>query len=423
MKVHLAYGKSGLDIDVERARTTVLEPRFQPAVADAQSALRAALRAPIASRPLHDLVAPHDTVGIVISDLTRPMPTAAVVRAIMSELAHVPDGNVTIFIGLGTHRTMTESEVRGVLGDLAGRYAVSQTECTDRAAFTTVGRGHAGRPISFVSAFLKCSVRIVTGLMEPHLFAGVSGGPKGILPGLASLDTIIGNHSPMHLLHPKAMYGVTHGNPLWEDIHAGALLANPTFLVNVTVNKNKEITAVFAGQLDAAFDRGAQFVRETAMAPVAQQFDVVVTTNSGYPLDLNYYQTIKGLTAAAPLVKPGGAIIAAAECWDGIPYGSRMESILRKVKSPEEIIAGIESGEFAGLDQWQVLLYAQVLQKATVYLKTSYLSADDVRACLATPCDDVAATLRVLLDHYGPDSRACILPEGPQTVPYLTLQG
>ena len=419
MIVHLAYGKTGLDIDVPESCTTVVEPRFQPALPDAQGALRQALATPIGSRALRDLVGAQDTVGIVISDLTRPMPTADVVRAIISELPQTPARNITVFVGLGTHRKMTDEEVASVLGDLAGTYTVSQTDCTDSAAFTTLGRSQAGAPIRFVSAFLNCSVRIVTGLMEPHLFAGVSGGPKGILPGIASMETIIGNHSPAHLLHPKAAYGFTHGNPLWEEIHAAALLARPTFLVNVTVNKNKEITAVFAGEMDAAFERGARFVRETAMVAVPRQYDVVVTTNSGYPLDLNLYQAVKGMTAAAPILKPGGAMIVAAECWDGIPYGSRMEAILRKVKTPEEIIEGIEDGPCAGMDQWQLLLYAQILQKATVYLKNARLSAEDVRTCLAVPCDDVSATLRKLLDGCGPNSAACILPEGPQTVPYI----
>jgi len=314
---------------------------------------------------------------------------------------------------------MTADEVSIVLGDLAQRYRVSQTDCRDAAAFTTVGHSRHGAPISFVSGFLRCSVRIVTGLMEPHFFAGVSGGPKGILPGLASMDTIIANHSVPHLLHPKATYGVTEGNPLWEEMREGALLARPTFLLNVTVNRDKAITAVFAGDLDAAFHRGAQFVRETVMVAVPRQYDVVVTTNSGYPLDLNLYQSVKGMTAAARLVKPGGAIIVAAECWDGIPYGSRTEEILRAVTTPQEIIDGVADGRFAGMDQWQVLLYAPVLQKATVFLKTGYLSDDDVRACLAVPCADVTATLRDLLQAFGPDSTACVLPEGPQTIPYL----
>jgi nickel-dependent lactate racemase len=420
MRVHLAYGKTGLEIDAPADRTTVIAPRFLPAVPDAADALHQALANPIRSRPLRQLVTAGQRVGIIVSDLTRPMPTAAVVRAIMAELPHAPAGDITIFIGLGTHRKMTDAEVRSVLGDLADRCQISQTDCSDDAAFTTIGRSKDGAPIRFVSDFLACPVRIVTGLMEPHLFAGVSGGPKGILPGLAHMDTIIANHSPAHLLHRKATYGVTQGNPLWEEIHEAALLAQPTFLVNVTVNKDKEITAVFAGDMDAAHEQGAQFVRETAMAAVPQQYDVVVTTNSGYPLDLNLYQAVKGMTAAAPILKPGGALIVAAECWDGLPFGSRMESILRSVKTPEEIIAGVESGQFAGMDQWQVLLYAQVLQKATVYLKTSYLSDADVRACLAIPCADISATLRDLLQQYGSHSTACILPEGPQTIPYLT---
>jgi nickel-dependent lactate racemase len=196
-------------------------------------------------------------------------------------------------------------------------------------------------------------------------------------------------------------------------------MAAPTFMVNVTVNKEKAITNVFAGDIDAAFEQGARFVRETAMVALPHEYDVVVTTNSGYPLDLNLYQAVKGMKAAAPLLKPGGALITAADCWDGIPYGSRMEAVLRQVKTPEEIIAGIDDGPYAGMDQWQLLLYAQILQKGAVYLKTSHLSHDDVRACLAVPCDDVSATLRSLLDHYGPESMACILPEGPQTVPYV----
>lgn len=420
MKVRLAYGKEGLTVDVPDRRAMVVEPRFLPAVPDAQAALRRALANPIGARPLRELVRPHDTVGIAISDLTRPMPTADVVRAIMSELPQTPPANVTIFVGLGTHRAMSEAEVHGVLGDLAVRCRVSQTLCTDSAAFTTLGTSKDGTPVRIASEFLRCSVRIVTGLMEPHFFAGVSGGPKGIVPGLAGMETVIANHSPAHLLHPRATYGQTDGNPLWEDLHECALMARPSFLVNVTVNKDKAITAVFAGDIDAAFRTGAQFVRETAMVAVPQPFDVVVTSNSGYPLDLNLYQSVKGMTAAAPLVKPGGAIIVVADCWDGIPHGSRTDAILRAVTTPQEIIDGVASGRFAGMDQWQVLIYAQVLQKATVYLKTAHLSDADVRACLAVPCVDVSATLRDLLQQYGPASTACILPEGPQTIPYLS---
>lgn len=423
MIVHLAYGKNGLDIDVPRERVHVVEPRYAPALAKPQEALRQALRNPSSSRPLRDLATANDTVGIVVSDVTRPMPTADVVRAVMAELPHVPDKNVTIFIGLGTHRPMTEQEVLSVLGpDLVGRYRVSQTECNDAAAFRTVGVTHDGNTVRFVSAFLDCSVRIITGLMEPHLFAGVSGGPKGILPGLAAMETIIANHSPAHLVHANATYGVTLGNPLWEEVRAGAAMAGPAFLVNVTVDKAKAMTAIFAGDLDAAFTQGAAYVRETAMVAVPQQYDIVVTTNSGYPLDLNLYQAVKGMQAAAPLLRQGGAMIAAAECWDGIPFGSRMEAVLRAVASPEEIIEGIERGEFAGMDQWQLLLYAKILQKGSVYLKTSHLSDADVRACLAIPCHDVSATLRTLLDRYGPRATACILPEGPQTVPYVAAR-
>jgi lactate racemase len=418
MKVHLAYGKTGMEIDVPDDRTDVVEPRYVSALPDAKAALRQALSQPIGSPPLRDLVSATDTVAIVVSDLTRPMPTADVVGAIVDDLPQVAADHVTIFIGLGTHRKMTDGEVLGVLGDLARRYAVSQTGCTEDGKFATIGVSKSGSPIRFVSDFLSCSVRIITGLMEPHFFAGVSGGPKGILPGLAHMDTVIGNHNAAHLLHPRTTWGVTAGNPLWEDIFDGAMLAKPTFLVNVTVNKEKRITGVFAGDIRAAFDRGAAFVRETAMVATDRLYDVVVTTNSGYPLDLNLYQSVKGMSAAAMILKPGGTIITAAECWDGVPSGSRMEAILHQVRTPEQIISGIEDGRFAGMDQWELLLYAKILQKATVYLKNSYLSDTDVRSCLALPCADVSITLSESLESYGSTARACILPEGPQTIPY-----
>ena len=293
-----------------------------------------------------------------------------------------------------------------MLGDLAGRYAVSQTECSDSAAFTTVGRSKDGNSIRFVSAFLNCSVRIVTGLMEPHLFAGVSGGPKGILPGLASMETIIGNHSPAHLLHPKATYGITHGNPLWEEIHEAALLAKPTFLVNVTVNKNKEITAVFAGDMDAAFERGRTVCARDGDGGCAAAVRCRGDHQQRLPARPQLLPDDQGADRRRAAGQAGRGDHRRRRVLGWHPHGSRMESILRQVKTPEEIIKGIEDGRYAGMDQWQLLLYAQILQKATVYLKTSYLSADDVRACLAVPCDDVSATLRTLLDRYGPGSTA-----------------
>jgi nickel-dependent lactate racemase len=155
------------------------------------------------------------------------------------------------------------------------------------------------------------------------------------------------------------------------------------------------------------------------MVPVPRRYDVVVTTNSGYPLDLNFYQAIKGISAAAQIVRPGGAIIAAAECWDGIPGDGRMAEVLRQTKTPEDIIAGLQDGRFTGMDQWQLLVYAPIRQRAEVYLKTSYLSVSDVRRCQAEPCDNVGETLRSLLGRFGSGSRACILPEGPQTIPYV----
>lgn len=418
MRVHLAYGRRGLEIDAPEG-AAVVEPRYEPALPDPQTALRMALQHPIGGDSLASLVKPTDTVALVISDMTRPMPTAAVLHAILDELPHVPRERITIFIGLGTHRQMTQAEIRTLLGDdIVKSVRVDQADPQDPQQFSAVGVTRAGHTVRLYTPYLRCSAKIITGLMEPHFFAGVSGGPKGIMPGLASVDTVIANHAPDVLLHPQTTWGVTRGNPLWEDIREAALLSAPTFMANVAVNKEKAITAVFAGDIQLAFAQGARYVRQTAMAPVPRRYDVVVTTNSGYPLDLNLYQAVKGMSAAAQIVEPGGDILAACECSDGIPTGGRWEKGLRAATSAEDILAGIDDGRFAGADQWELLLYAQILQKARVHLKST-LSDADARACFALPVHDVSATLDALA---AGGKSVCILPEGPQTAPYVRTE-
>jgi nickel-dependent lactate racemase len=219
--------------------------------------------------------------------------------------------------------------------------------------------------------------------------------------------------------NPGATWGVTHGNPVWEEMLEVALRTEPSFLLNVTLNREREITGVYAGDLQLAHSKGTAAVSETAMVPVDGEFDVVITSNSGYPLDLNVYQAVKGMSAAARIVRTGGSIIAAAECWDGIPDHGEYRKLLRMADSPEGLLGMVRQPGYLVVDAWEIFVQAQVQIKADVYLKNSYLTDEEVESVLLRPCHRIEDTIEDLLKRYGPDARICVMPDGPQTIPCL----
>ena len=239
------------------------------------------------------------------------------------------------------------------------------------------------------------------------------------MPGMAGLTTIMANHNAANIAHPQATWGVTRGNPIWEEVMEVAHKVDPTFLLNVTLNRDKQITGVFAGDLDQAHAQGVEFARKTAMAPVEQPFDIVVTSNSGYPLDINLYQSVKGMSAAAQVVRPGGAIVIATECWDGIPSHGLYGELLKNSVSPQELLDTILQPGFSRQDQWEAQVQAQIQLKAEVHVYTDHLSPEQIRMALLNPAVSVESTLAELVERYGKNARICVLPEGPLTIPYI----
>jgi nickel-dependent lactate racemase len=426
VNLSLAYGKTGLEITLpDGADVTVVEPQYVAGLPDPIGALREALRQPIASPPLRALVNPSHTVGIAFSDITRPTPNHVILPTLLDELADcVPDGQIVLFNATGTHRPNTEPELRGMLGDqVFDRYRIVQNDATDRGSHVLVGRTASGNDVWIHRAFVECDVRVLTGFIEPHFFAGFSGGGKAVMPGLALLETVMRNHSAANLDSPLARWGITRGNPLWEEIRqAAAMVAmmGPTFLLNVALNRDRQITGVFAGDCEQAHAQGCAFVKQKAMVPVPEPFDVVVTSNSGYPLDLNLYQSVKGMSAAAQVVKDGGSIVVAADCWDGIPDHGEYGRLLREAQGLESLLATIRTPGFARQDMWQAHIQALICQRADVYFYSHNLSDAQIEGALLRPCRDVAATVAALLRRYGAGARVCVLPEGPQTIPYIS---
>ena len=256
------------------------------------------------------------------------------------------------------------------------------------------------------------------GFIEPHFFAGFSGGPKGIMPGLAGLPTVMSNHGVSHINDPNSTFGVTQGNPIWEEMREIALRAGPSFLLNVSLNEQRQITGVFAGDLVAAHQAGCDFVRQSAMQRFDAPFDIVVTTNSGYPLDQNLYQAVKGMSAGARVLKPGGTLILACECRDGAPANCSFDQLLRSVAGPEELLALLATPGFSRPEQWQAQIQALIQRRARVLLYSS-LPDDIVRAAHLTPCHDIGAAVAELLRTLPGTARIAALPQGPLTIPYL----
>jgi len=421
MKIKLAYGKTGLEISLpDDVSVTVVEPEYVDGLLDQAGALRDALRRPIGSPPLKALVKPSDKVGIAFSDITRPTPNHLILPALLGELAHVPDEQIVLFNSTGTHRPNTEAELRGMLGDeIVDRYRIVQNDASDRDSHVLVGRTISGNDAWIHREFVECDVRIPTGFIEPHFFAGFSGGGKAIMPGLALLETVMRNHNAKNLDSPLACWGITHGNPVWEEIREVAAMVQPTFLLNVTLNRDQQITGVFAGDFEEAHAQGCAFVKEKAMVPVQEPYDIVIGSNSGYPLDLNLYQSVKGMSAASQVVKEGGSIIIAADCWDGIPDHGEYAQLLLEAKSLESLLETIRAPGFQRQDMWEAHIQALICLKADVYFYSHNLSDEQIEGALLRPCCDIEATIAELLQKHGPRATICVLPEGPQTIPYI----
>ena len=420
MIVNLAYGRTGLPVEFPDDRTTVIEPTYVDGLPDQAGALRQALEHPVGSAPLRDRVRPDQTVAISVCDVTRPMPSATVLPVVLEALSHVPADRIAIMIASGTHRATTRGELVEMLGaDIVDGNRIVVHDAFDEAQLVSLGEVDGGVPVWLNRTWVEADVRITTGFVEPHFFAGFSGGPKMVAPGLAGFETIMRLHDAEMIRSPRARWGVVEGNPIHDGIRAIAARSGVDFSVDVAINRDRQITHVAAGELFTVHRAVREVVRRNAMQAFARPFDVVVTTNSGYPLDQNLYQTVKGLSAAAQVVKPDGTIVCASACADGYPDHGEYLDILTRRDSPDGLLDMINAPGHNRHDQWEVQVQAQIQQRADVLLKTDGLSAEQVRAAHLTPIDDVGAATVDALSRSGRDARVCVLPEGPQTIPYL----
>jgi nickel-dependent lactate racemase len=415
MQVEVPYSTQTRRVKVP-AGTQIIRSKHVAPLQDAHAAFKVALRGPIESEPLADLVRTTDRVALVISDLTRPTPNHLLVPWLLEALNKVPREQFIILVGNGSHRAMTTEELAHMLGeDVVATVPIINHDATDASTLVNVGATPTGVPVWVNRHYLEADVRIVTGFIEPHFFAGFSGGPKGVVPGLAGLETIRALHSVALLDHPQATWMELDENPLHQGVSAAVNLCPPEFLINVTLDPAHQITGIFAGSLVAAHRAGCAAILDQAIQVEKQAFNLVITSNAGYPLDQNLYQSVKGMTAAAQLVHPGGTIILVAECRDGFPAHGSYQHLLTRASTASALLDMIHDPHFQSPDQWQVQKQALVQEHAQVYLHSS-MSDESVKAALLSPASHLQETIDMLLATQGPAARVAVLPEGPMTV-------
>jgi nickel-dependent lactate racemase len=418
-KIHLQYGTQGIDLEVDAPNVTVVEPRFMPGLPDEAGSFRDALRSPIGTPPLKDQVRSTDRVAVVIPDITRPLPSERLLPWLFAELSHVPAQNFKIINGTGSHRGNTPAELERMVGaEVVKKYRIVNHTAHDEKTLLPAGKTADGLPVSMTKEYVEADKRIVLGFIEPHFMAGFSGGYKGIFPAIADIDAITHYHRAAVIADPKSTWGVLEGNPTQEQIRRNGSLLPLHFCINVTLNKNRQITGYYCGDALEAHRRGCAFAKDTAMVACAKPFPVVVTTNGGYPLDQNLYQAVKGMSAAAQIIAEDGYILTAARCNDGFPSHGNFKKLLFEHGTPKAILDTVLAPGFSMFDQWEAQMLAMILVRARAGLY-SEIPDDEIRRAHVEPVKDVSARLAAELKKVGKDAPVAVLPEGPMTIPYL----
>ncbi|MEP6755556.1 MAG: nickel-dependent lactate racemase [Chthonomonadales bacterium] len=422
MQVKLEYGRDGLLVDLPDENVVVLNLKTSPPLDEVETAVRSSLRSPIGSESLVELARSKHNVVITICDKTRPVPNKTLLPPILECLnsADVADDQITILIATGTHRPNDEAELLEMLGEeITSRIRIVNHICTDTAGQIGLGVSPNGVPIALDKIWVDADLRISVGLIEPHFMAGFSGGRKLVMPGLAALETVQAWHSPRFLEHPNATNGITDGNPVHEEAMAIAKMARTDFIVDVTLDEANQITGIFAGDMEAAWNAGVEFARTQVKVSISEQVDIAITTCAGLPLDATFYQTVKGMVGALPLVKLGGEIIIASECSEGIG-SSHFKSMLFDYSDLNTFISDIQSPDWTYIpDQWEVEVLARAANHATITCVSSGISDADLSQCFVTPAATVEQAVQIAQTRLGRSVTIGVIPKGPYVIPVV----
>jgi nickel-dependent lactate racemase len=418
MKTWFAFGKTGLDLELpEGFYYQTLEARSAVALEDAAGAIARALDEPAAGPPLRELAKGKKSAAISVCDITRPAPNRMVLPAVLARLeaAGMARQEITILIATGLHRPATEAEIREICGEaVAAHYRVLNHHARELGEHRYLGETASGTPVFIDERFVSAELHITLGFVEPHLMLGFSGGRKLIAPGLAADRTIQVLHSPKFMRDPRAVEGSVEDNPLHRELLEIARLARHDFLLDTALARGtgqRPIAAVFAGEPEAAHRQGMEFVSRVMLETLDAPVDAVITTSAGYPLDLTFYQAIKGITAASHIVKRGGKILLLAECAEGAG-GAEFSEMLVQHASDRGFMKAIAKAPVV-VDQWQLEKLALVTAKAEVLFYVPGLPRHYHASLWGKACATPEAAVGALTSALPRGARIAVIPEGP----------
>lgn len=375
--------------------------------------VRDALCSPIGTDKLSELSKGKDKVVIVTSDHTRAVPSKLTLPILLSEIRKGnPDADITILIATGLHRATTPEEQRRMFGDeIVDNEKIVVNQAFEEDDFEFIKVLPSGADLWVNKIAVHCDLLITEGFIEPHFFAGFSGGRKSILPGICNATTVNENHSYKAISSPYSTTGVLDGNPIHEDMVCAARAVNVQFILNVALNGEKKVIAAFAGDLEQAHAKGVEFVRGLAQCPSVTG-DIVITSNGGYPLDQNLYQSPKAVATAEACCRDGGVIIMCASCFDGMG-GTHFEKLIVKgsVDEIDEYLSKIPPKETIP-EQWCAQIYSRILKKHKMILVTTYLDHDLVRKANMIPASSPDEALEMAYEMVGRDARVVVIPDG-----------
>ena len=418
MRINFAFGKTGLALELpEGFRYQVLEARSAVPLPDPAAAIERALDNPQAGPPLRQLARGKRSAAISVCDITRPAPNREVLPPLLARLeaAGIQRERITILIATGLHRPATEGEIREICGEwVAEKYRVVNHHARQLAEHRYLGETASGTPVFIDERFVSSDLHITLGFIEPHLMLGFSGGRKLIAPGLAAQETIKILHSPKFMRDRRAVEGSIEENPLHRELLEIARMARHDFLVDVALARGtgqRPIAAVFAGEPVAAHRKGVEFVSQVMLEILDEPVDAVITTAAGYPLDLTFYQAVKGITAASHIVKQGGGILLLAECAEG-PGGAEFSQMLAKHPSDRGFMDEIARAPVV-VDQWQLEKLALVTAKAEVLYYVPGLPRECHASLWGKAYATAEAAISALASSLPPSAHLALIPEGP----------
>lgn len=422
MRIKLDYGRTGLDVELpEKNLVGPLKIRDVEPLADPGRAIRDCLDKPIGTPPLAQLARRRKSACILICDITRPVPNKLILPPLLATLEEegIPRDEIMILIATGLHRPNQGTELEEMVGaDIVKHYRIENHFGKRLSDHEFLGVTPNGVPAYIDKRYTQADLKITTGLIEPHLMAGYSGGRKVICPGIAALETVKIWHGPKFLEHPKADCGFVEGNPVHEENTRIAKMAGCDFIVNVAIDGQRRITWVGAGDMEKAWLEGVRFVERVVRVGVSEPADIVVTSSAGHPLDTTWYQAIKGLTGCLPIVKQGGTIVLAASLTEGVGSPEFQHLIADNPDLPG-FIQRILGKDYFVMDQWQLEEFVKVIKRCKVKVVTKGLPAETLRQCHVEPALSVEQAVADCLREYGAEAKIAVIPKGPYVLPYV----